>query len=177
MTSDTGRAEKPGGRQLFVDMDGVLADFDAHYKAVFGIDANKLLDNVDWSAVRVREGFYADMPPMPDMELLWEFVLPFDPILLTGVPMSVEEAPDNKRAWARRHLGPEIEVRCCRSKEKASHASPGDILIDDWEKYRDLWIAAGGVWITHLSANATIDALRAVIGAGGTDPQQGPRER
>jgi hypothetical protein len=42
------------------------------------------------------------------------------------------------------------------------HASPGDILIDDWEKYRDLWIAKGGVWITHRSAVETIVALNAL---------------
>jgi hypothetical protein len=34
--------------QLFVDMDGVLADFDAHYEAVFGVRASKELDNIDW---------------------------------------------------------------------------------------------------------------------------------
>jgi hypothetical protein len=30
-------------------------------------------------------------------------------------------------------------------QEKCLHVSPGDILIDDWEKYRDLWAAKGGV--------------------------------
>ena len=56
--------------------------------------------------------------------------------MLTGVPKDVEEAPDNKRAWVVRHLGDHVEVRCCRSKEKCLHAAPGDVLIDDWEKYK-----------------------------------------
>jgi deoxypyrimidine-specific 5' nucleotidase type C protein (NT5C) len=144
--------------QVFVDMDGVLADFDTHYKAVFGVEANKLLDNVDWEAVRARQGFYADIPPMPDMRELWDFVsrLTPHPIVLTGVPSSVAEAPENKRAWVRRHLGENVEVRCCLSKEKCLHAKPGDVLIDDWEKYRDLWIAKGGRWITHISAKHTV---------------------
>jgi hypothetical protein len=147
--------------QLFVDLDGVLADFDTGYERAFGIRPSKAADNVDWSLVRKRDGFYADLPPMPDFAELWGFVdqLVKKPIILTGVPSGVPEAPDNKRAWVRRHIGEHVEVRCCRSREKCLHASPGDILADDWIKYRDLWLAAGGRWVTHRSARETIDAL------------------
>lgn len=148
--------------RLFVDMDGVLADFDGHHEAVFGVRSDKLADNVDWTRVRGVRDFYPHIPPMPDMALLWTTIAPLEPIVLTGVPHSVEEAADNKRAWVRRHLGAHVEVRCCRSKEKCRHAEPGDLLIDDWEKYRDLWLGAGGRWITHRSAAETIDQLRAI---------------
>jgi hypothetical protein len=153
--------------QLFVDMDGVLADFDRHYLEVFGKPPAKRLafdqdgHDIDWEAVRKRGNFYLDMPPMADMEELWGFVerLKPAPIVLTGIPSSVTEAADNKRAWVRKNLGPDVEVRCCRSKEKYLHAQRGDILIDDWEKYKHLWQNAGGLWITHRSAEATIDEL------------------
>jgi hypothetical protein len=147
--------------QLFVDLDGVLADFDTGYERAFGIRPSKAADNVDWSLVRKRDGFYTDLPPMPDFDELWGFVdqLVRKPIILTGVPAGVPEAPENKHAWVRRHIGAHVEVRCCRSSEKSLHASPGDILVDDWTKYQDLWIEAGGLWITHRSARETIDAL------------------
>jgi hypothetical protein len=145
--------------QLFVDMDGVLADFDAHHEAVFGVRSDKLLDNVDWKAVRRVAGFYAAIPPMADLAELWGAVERHNPIVLTGVPSSVDEAPENKRAWVRKYLGAHIEVRCCRSAEKCLHADEGDILIDDWEKYRHLWIAKGGRWITHRNAAETIRKL------------------
>ena len=38
--------------QIFVDMDGVLADFDTGHEIVFGIRSDKLADNVDWPAVQ-----------------------------------------------------------------------------------------------------------------------------
>jgi hypothetical protein len=76
-------------------------------------------------------------------------------------PWSVVEASDNKRLWARRWLG-DTEVRTGRSSEKCLHARPGDILIDDWEKYRKKWEKAGGVWITHTSAKSTIEQLRSL---------------
>ena len=79
--------------------------------------------------------------------------------MLTGVSSAVEEAPENKRAWVRRHLGNDVEVRCCPSKDKCLHAEPGDILIDDWEKYRHLWIAQGGLWVLHQSAAKSIQEL------------------
>jgi hypothetical protein len=147
--------------QIFVDMDGVLADFDAHHEAVFGFRSDKLADNVDWQKVRDTPGFYANIPPMADMDELWGFVsrLTPRPIVLTGVPYSVEEAPENKRGWVRRHLGEDVEVRCVKSKEKSLHCRPGDVLIDDWEKYRELWICRGGRWITHTSAESSIQQL------------------
>lgn len=149
--------------QLFVDMDGVLADFDAHHEATFGFRACKLADNVDWNAVRAVPGFYLNIPPMVDLQALWTRIAPLRPIVLTGVPYSVVEAPDNKRAWVRKHLGEHVDVITCRSAEKYRHARPGDILIDDWEKYRQNWDSVGGIWITHTSAADTIRQLDALL--------------
>ncbi|HVY59143.1 MAG TPA: hypothetical protein VHA77_14925 [Xanthobacteraceae bacterium] len=145
--------------QLFVDMDGVLADFDAHHEAIFGVRPDKIADNVDWEQVRRVRDFYLDIPPMADLQILWGYIEKYRPIVLTGVPAAVAEAPDNKRAWVRKNLGDHVEVRCCPSKDKYLHAAPGDLLIDDWEKYRHLWVGAGGRWVTHRSADETIRTL------------------
>jgi hypothetical protein len=56
--------------QLFVDMDGVLADFDSGYEAVFGYRPSKHADNIDWAAVRARTNFFTTLPPMADMYTL-----------------------------------------------------------------------------------------------------------
>lgn len=162
--------------KLFVDMDGVLADFDQHHEDVFGIRPDKKADNVDWAKVRAVKDFYLNIPPMRDMRLLWSFVAPFNPIVLTGVPKSVEEAADNKRSWVARHL-PGTEVRPVLSKEKWKHCQPGDVLIDDWPKYRRYWIQAGGIWITHTSAADTIEQLRERgISPAPEAPARGERE-
>ena len=75
----------------------------------------------------------------------------------------MKEAAENKRAWVRRYLGDHVEVRCCRAREKCLHAAPGDILIDDWTKYRHLWINAGGRRITHVIAVDTGRQLTELI--------------
>ena len=40
-------------------------------------------------------------------------------------------------------------------------ADPGDALVDDWDRYRGLWEEAGGLFIHHTSARASIAALSA----------------
>lgn len=143
--------------QLFCDLDGVLADFDTHYEAVTGIPADKTSDNVEWDKI-AKGHFYRDLPPMPDAWLLWQYIAPFKPIILSGVPYSIPHAASDKAEWVASHLG-DVEIRCCFSKDKCIHAKPGDVLIDDWEKHKQKWIEVGGIWITHHSAAETISEL------------------
>ena len=152
-------------RQVFVDMDGVLADFDQHHFDVFGVRSSKLTDNVDWNAVRAIPNFYLHIPPMPDMGKLWDGVTQLtgcDPTVLTGVPSSVKEAPANKRAWVAKNIGPHVKVLTVPSKDKAVYCTPGDVLIDDWDRYKHRWERVGGVFIVHQNAAASLDALRKV---------------
>lgn len=151
--------------QVFVDLDGTLADLERHYHETFGYRPDKTADNLDWSKVFAVPGFFANMPPMPDMAELWGYVreLTPAPIVLTGVPRRVPVAGEDKRRWVARHLGADIQVICCRSRDKSRHAKPGDILIDDWEKYRHIWVGMGGRWITHTSAASSINQLKALL--------------
>jgi hypothetical protein len=143
---------------LFVDMDGVLADFAQYHQAVFGWRPDEE-DEVDWAVVREVKDFHLNIPPMADLELLWGRIERYRPIVLTGVPEEIGEAPADKRAWVSKHLGPEVEVRCCPSSKKWMHAQPGDILIDDTVKHRKHWIKAGGIWVTHRTAEGTVAIL------------------
>ncbi len=147
---------------LFCDMDGVLADFDRGYFETFGVQTSRENDNVDWKLVRRTPNFFQNLPPMPDFDILWNYIKNFEPVILTGIPSSVAEAADNKRDWIHKYIGDNVEVRCCMSRDKCRHAIPGDVLIDDWTKYKHKWIDAGGIWITHTSALNTIEELQMV---------------
>ena len=152
---------------IFVDLDGVMADFDRHYaetiaplpdrwRTDYDHDAK---DEVDWARID-KQAFYLTMPMMHDAMMLWDYLNRHNPTILTGVPkIGREKAADNKRAWVRNNLGTHVPIITCPSREKSLHASPGDVLIDDWEKYMGLWLRAGGVWVTHTSAKDTIGKL------------------
>jgi hypothetical protein len=151
---------------IFVDMDGVTADFDSHYEATVGPlpPRNGIERDVDWDKINAFD-FYLTMPPMPDAHVLWEYLraLPNEKKMLTGVPSTgTERAKSNKVEWVKRcpFIPDDVETVVTRSKEKFHHCNPGDFLIDDWLKYRHLWENAGGVWITHVSADETIRQLK-----------------
>jgi hypothetical protein len=146
--------------QLYVDMDGVLADFDRHHEKHFGIKPSREKDNVDWEDVRSVPNFFRTIPPMLDAMQLWDGIKHMKPIVLTGVPQSLREiASANKKAWVASHIPGNPKTICCRSKEKYLFAKAGDILIDDWEKYRYLWEGRGARWIAHTSAVDTLKQL------------------
>jgi len=148
---------------LFLDLDGVLADFDAGYEKLAGERPDKSSDDVDWRLVASRPDFYLNLPPTRDFVELWTFAAPHRPTILTGVPSSIPQAAEQKRAWVASFCGPSIRVITCASKDKYRHAEPGDVLVDDWEKHRRAWLDAGGIWVTHVDAATTIAALRDLL--------------
>lgn len=147
--------------QLFCDMDGVLADFDRGYREMVGPYGGKDQDDVDWSKMNSVQEFFLNLPPMPDMQHLWGSIEHLDPIIITGVPShAYGRAVANKRAWVDKNIGTHVKMIGCKSKDKRLHAKPGDVIIDDWEKYKHLWIEMGGIWVTHTSAEDTLDQLK-----------------
>jgi hypothetical protein len=149
--------------QVYVDLDGVLAWFDHGYERLFNVDIkDQFIEDVDWSVVREDKNFFRTLPLEPGARGLWASIVHLNPIILTGCPPEVPDSEEQKREWCSVYLGNHIKVICCRSKDKSLYCNPGDVLIDDWEKYKHLWINAGGVWITHTSAYSTISNLRAM---------------
>ena len=145
---------------LFIDLDGVLADFDTHYYNLFGIWPLKDADDNLWRNVHKTDRFFFNLPPTEDMEDLWDYVEKHNPTILTGVPASKNDKFIlDKMEWVKKHIGAHVEVICCRSKEKSLYMKPGDIIVDDWEKYKHLWVEKGGVWITHYTAESSIIEL------------------
>jgi hypothetical protein len=150
--------------QLFLDCDGVLADFDLYAEKVFGLPPRKAEATLGtkrfWCDLQSHDDFYNRLPLIPDALELYEAVWHLDPVILTGLPLG-DWAEPQKRAWGARHF-PDARMICCMSKDKRNHMQPGDVLVDDWPKYRELWEGAGGIFILHTSAAESIRQLRDV---------------
>jgi hypothetical protein len=155
-----------GGRDatpcLFLDCDGVLADFDAGAKQVLGMPPREFERRHGlsefWRRLANAPDFYARLPLLPDAMDLYRAVRRVDPIILTGCPRG-GWAEDQKQRWAHRYF-PEVRVITCMAVDKRRHAQSGDILIDDTLKHRHLWEQVGGVFIHHTSAANSIAELR-----------------
>lgn len=153
-------------RKLYLDLDGVMADFDAHFPALFGVDHREMLDDDMWSTINTHPSYFADMPVCPGALEFFEEIRHLEPIILTACPKSnYAHVARQKRAWVRRHLSVDciiLPVMGGKNKGLFMHA-PGDVLIDDYERNCDAWRAEGGVAIMHRTFDGTRGQLRAVL--------------
>jgi hypothetical protein len=148
--------------RIYLDCDGVLADFDAGFKRLFDMGPREYEDihgtGQFWHVIRTTKNFYAELPPMQDAFELFNAVEYLRPIILTGCPFG-GWAELQKMKWRDRHF-PGVPMVTCMSKNKRDYCKPGDFLIDDYLKYRDLWTEAKGTFIHHTSAANSIKQLK-----------------
>lgn len=152
------RTAQRGHPQLFLDLDGVLADFDGFIEKELGIVNNR--ENEDpnfWDKARAYKGrLYYDMKPLQGASTLYKALKGFKPIILTGCPWSIPTAADDKRQWVKENIDPDVQVICCKSRNKSLYMQPGDVLLDDWNKYQALWEAKGGTFVLHKNVEESI---------------------
>lgn len=157
LTEENAALRRALQRRVYLDCDGVLADFDAAFAARFGHPPRSYEathgSKVFWENIRDdAPDFYRTLPLMPQARELFQAVEHLRPIILTGCPMGGWAEPQ-KLAWAAEHF-PGTPMIVCMSKDKRHYCKPGDVLIDDYLKYRDLWEQAGGTFI-HFTGDVT----------------------
>lgn len=140
--------------RIYLDLDGVLADFDAHFPATFGRDHRGLANDDLWATINAHPSYFRDMPPCPGALEFWSYVRDYHPIILTACPKTnYVNAAVQKREWVREHLGADVTVLPVmggRHKGLFMHA-PGDILIDDFASNIKAWQDLGGCGILHVA--------------------------
>lgn len=161
MNSTAPLHKPPPNAQLFLDCDGVLADFDHAAEAIFHMPAPQAQQQLGqkrfWNTLRRHENFYGTLPLLPDALKLFHAVEHLHPIILTGCPLG-GWAEAQKHRWAATNF-PRTRMITCMAREKHLHMKSGDVLVDDFLKYRESWENAGGLFIHHTSANRTLAEL------------------
>ena len=148
-------------RQLFLDCDGVLADFDAGAREVLGMSSRAFEERHGrrefWRRISGARDFYATLPLMPDARLLYDAVAHLGPIILTGLPLGNWAAPQKVR-WAEEHF-PGTHIITCMARDKYRHMQGADVLVDDRADHRDKWENAGGIFVHHKDARTSLAEL------------------
>lgn len=146
-------------RELFLDCDQVLANFDGRAEQLFGMAPRQARKQIGaeafWNVIRSDGDFFLKLPVLSEGKRLYDAVKHLRPTILTGTPPEVPEAAAQKREWAAKHF-PGTPIITCESADKRNYMHAGDVLVDDWPKYRRLWEEAGGVFILHESADKSI---------------------
>lgn len=108
--------------RIFVDMDGVIANFDKAKKAL-GLTSDEF---------KTRQGAYLSLEPMPNaLESLRELILEGHEVwLATKPPTGIPHAYSDKAAWVFKYI-PELSRRLIITPDKGLLGDENDILIDD----------------------------------------------
>ena len=157
--------EKVMDYKIFLDMDGVLVDFDEQFKELTGqypkdYESTHTTDEF-WNEIdNAGVGFWRGMKWMPGGEALYNRTSQFDHVLLSS-PSRSEVSKIGKSLW-RRDKTPNTKLILSRSHLKKNYAAPNHILIDDRESNIKQWRDAGGIGILYKSAeqvNKELDKL------------------
>jgi 5'-nucleotidase len=148
---------------VYVDMDGVLADF-------FGEVAREH-DVAYWREIHRKElgvdqiaqqpGFFKMLPVLPNAGKFMRGVIHLTngkySILSSPLMSNVEESSAEKAEWLQKHLRQHQPQAVIFDHEKYKFAQQADgtpnILIDDWETNIKLWEANGGIGILYKDHN------------------------
>jgi 5'(3')-deoxyribonucleotidase len=158
-------------KTIFLDMDGVVADFDKYANEILGYSTpgGKRYPLEDWAKISANPRFYRHLDLCPYADLLvntvWKLAKQhgYEVKFLTAVPRAndVPYCFQDKVEWAKENF-PEIPVWFGPySHDKQVHCRPGDVLIDDRDDNINDWNSAGGIGILHQGdVTRTIDQLR-----------------
>lgn len=143
--------------KVYVDMDGVLTDFDKAVRAIGGErglpdDASK--EDTDQMFKRIDEAgpeFWSGMDWMPGAKKLWEKIRLFNPVLLSS-PGDLRYAKRGKQDWVNKNIP---GVTLYLDKDKYQWAERDAVLIDDSAKNIGAWRQAGGIGILHENPEKT----------------------
>jgi len=114
---------------LYIDMDGVIADFESAFHLLNPETLEEYRDNKDQIP-----GLFAVMAPMPGaIEAVTELSAMYDTYVLSTVPWKNPSGASQKIEWIQRHFGADegspLYKRVILSHHK--HLNRGDYLIDD----------------------------------------------
>ena len=158
--------------KVYLDMDGVLADFDQRFRDLSGMEPsefeNKYGRKAFWDLIDEEHKikFWVGIKPMDGASALVDAVKDYDYELLTS-PSAKKQSYLGKILWVKNHTGdvfpskPRINFKKAKEKHLIKpQLAKTDILIDDREDTIGRWNAAGGTGIVYKSIGQTLSDLK-----------------
>jgi len=162
---------KPKISMIYLDMDGVIADFAKRYKDVFSI--TKRQSNRDSHFYKYFDKFIADkqfetLDLMPGAEEGLQFLrkhltVPTQILSSTSDESRYDEVSRQKKIWLNLHNITFTPIFVPGKQHKKDYARPDTIIIDDTESVIDDWKKAGGIAILHKDWPTTLAILKLYV--------------
>jgi 5'(3')-deoxyribonucleotidase len=151
-------------KHIYIDMDGVLANFDKAARSLFGVERYWEIPKEErWEIIKSTPRFYETMEPLPDARKLLDGVRGTNSFtILTALARRVPTCSSEKIRWMRKWFSVPPEQVICVYEDKWPWAVNGDILVDDTKRHIDEWELAGGIGVHHSSTELTLSYLRSL---------------
>ena len=153
--------------KIYLDLDGVLADFDKQYTKLFGdwpedVDKRHKHFYKHWDEFASGDNF-EKLELLPDATILLKAVdtlkVPVEILSSSSGGKYHEDVTKQKLIWLKKH-NINYKANIVKSGEdKAKFAAPWNILIDDTPLVVEAYRKAGGTAILHKNAHDTIKKL------------------
>jgi hypothetical protein len=152
---------------VYVDMDGVIADFSKRYKEKFRVTPEETRSNKQFGGLFkkfIDDGEFSTLDLMPDAKELLQFLheldVPKEILSSTARPENHGMIAPQKQMWLHKH-NIQYKANFVPGKSlKYKYATPDSIIIDDTKSVIDDWNKAGGIGILHTDAKSTIEILK-----------------
>jgi len=147
---------------IYVDMDGVIADFDQSIVDIFGEEYSNKIANEFWKKTCVEAEVFRKMPPIQEgIDMIDSLIGLGQVCFMTstgGMPHHIDIAKQ-KLDWLHAHgLGDLPVAFCMNTAGKGLYAQRRAILIDDRSKVCTEWNLKGGQAILF-----TRDAVKEIL--------------
>ena len=157
--------------KIYLDMDGVIADFTKRYKELFGappVQHDNKTKNFDKNFTGlIEEGHFATLDMMPDAQVLLNYLntlsIPVEILSSTASEKRHDAIAPQKLEWLKKH-GIDYKANLVPGKKfKKDWAKPDTLIIDDTHSIIDDWRNAGGIAIWHKDAMSTTNQVDCIL--------------
>ena len=151
---------------IYLDMDGVIADFNKRYVSLFGINPREAEKNKKFKTYFeqfIESGQFSTLDVMPGamqgVDYLRKFPAPTQILSSTASEKNYDAISKQKMIWLQTHGITFNPLFVPGKRHKWKYATPTSIIIDDTQSVIQQWDEAGGIGILHTDWPSTISIL------------------
>jgi hypothetical protein len=156
--------------KIYLDMDGVIADFNKRYKEQYKMEPREAEKNKEFDKFFdkfIADGEFATLDLMPDAMQLINYLrslnVPTDILSSTASEKRDAAIRPQKLEWLKKHNIEFHPILVPGKRHKKDYSNANSVLIDDTPVNIDQWRREGGIGILHTDALTTINILKMYV--------------